>query len=185
MIPGDVGSAPVDVLPELVTGSQPALHGRSAPILQNGFLLAVWLMGWLRPASRLILVSTAENLLSLHNFSPRFDCPLQLSPLKKKKWQCSPSLSISPGLGYLKEFSVKRVFSSPSQSHSFAYLGTAVGTHSPLHLPAHICSTPGSKKTLRCLLTATDHWSMSPTGTEFAGGCALQAGSAWDKGLVD
>lgn len=25
---------------------------------------------------------------------------------------------------------------------------------------------------------------MSPTGTEFAGGCALQAGSAWDKGLV-
>lgn len=76
---------------------------------------------------------------------------------------------------------VLRVFSSPSQSHSFAYLGTAVGTHSPLHLPAHIFSTPGSKQTLRCLLTATDHWFMSLTGTEFAAGCALQAGSAWDK----
>lgn len=67
---------------------------------------------------------------------------------------------------------------------SFAYLGTAVGTHSLLHFPAHVFSIPGSRKTLRCLLTATDHWSMSLTGTDFAGGCALQAGSARDKGLI-
>lgn len=77
---------------------------------KNDFLLAMWLMGWLRPASCLVLVSRAENLLPLNNFSPRFTSPLQLSLLKKKKGKCSPSLSISPGLGYLKEFSANKQY---------------------------------------------------------------------------
>lgn len=78
------------------------------------------------------------------------------------------------------------VFSSapPSHSHSFACLETLVGTHSLLHFLAHIFSTPGSRQTLRCLLTATDHWSISLAGPQLAGGSALQAGPAWDKGLV-
>lgn len=62
--------------------------------------------------------------------------------------------------------------------------GTAAGTLSLLHFPAHVFSTPGKRQTLRSLLTAPDHCSMSLRGTDFAGGCALQAGSARDKGLI-
>lgn len=41
LIPGDVGSAPVDVLPELVMGSQPALHGGRS-VLDTARMIFCW-----------------------------------------------------------------------------------------------------------------------------------------------
>lgn len=93
---------------------------------------------------------------------------------------------MSPALGYLKKFSANSLnsFLLTLPESLLCLLGEHCRLTQLLHFPAHTFSTPGSRQTLRCLLTGTDHWSMSPTGTEFAGGCALQAGSAWDKGLV-
>lgn len=59
----------VHLLQMLVMGSQAALHGRRSalPILQNDFLLAVWLMGWLRPAVTSSL--WAELKISCHSIT--------------------------------------------------------------------------------------------------------------------
>lgn len=54
--------------------------------------------GQLRSTSHLVLVSRAENLLSLCNSSPRLD-PLSLPP-SPKKGKYPPSLFSSPSLGY-------------------------------------------------------------------------------------
>lgn len=129
----------------------------------------------------------AELKISCHSITFLLDLTaLSNSFLLKKRENVLPLHQ--PWSGISKRVQCKQtvltVLSSPTQGHSFAYLGTTVSTQSLLHFPAHIFSTPGSRQTLRCLLTATDHWSMSLTETESTGGCAPKGGSARDKALI-